>query len=49
MQEALASYFEAEEERKEKVRRALSAIGSLDDEQAGALKNSVRKLRRRWR
>ncbi len=49
VQEALASYFEAEEKRQEKVRRALAAIGSLDAEQAEALKKSVGRLRRRWR
>ncbi len=49
VQEALGSYFEAEEARQERVRRALGVIGSLDDKEAKALENSVRKLRRSWR
>ena len=49
VQEALADYFDAEERRQEKVRRALEVIGSLDAEQTAALEKSVRKLRQRWR
>ena len=49
VQEALADYFDAEEKRQEKVRRALEVIGSLDADQTAALERSVRKLRRRWR
>ena len=49
VQEALADYFEAEERRQEKVRRALGVIGSLGEDEAEALAKNVRKLRRTWR
>ena len=49
VQEALADYFDAEERRQEKVRRALEVIGSLDADQTAALEKSVRELRQRWR
>jgi predicted transcriptional regulator len=49
VQEALADYFDAEERRQEKVRRALEVIGSLDADQTADLERSVRKLRQRWR
>ena len=41
VQEALADYFDAEEKRQEKVRRALEVIGSLDADQTAALERSV--------
>ena len=49
VQEALTDYFDAEEKRQERVRRALEAIGSLDANETSALERSVRELRQRWR
>ena len=49
VREALAQYFEAEEGRKEAVRLALRAIGSMPDEEAERLGREVRELRRSWR
>lgn len=49
VQVALAQYFEAEEERKEAVRNALLALGSLPAAEADRLEREVRKLRRSWR
>ena len=49
VQEALADYFEAEEKRQERVKRAVGALGKLDDDEAEDLARSIRKLRGRWR
>ncbi len=49
VQEALADYFAAEEQRQERVRRALGVIGKLDADEAEELSKSVRRLRGSWR
>ena len=49
VEEALDQYFAADEERDERVRRALEAIGSLDEESARRLEESARRIRGTWR
>ena len=49
VQEALAQYFEAEKDRKEKARSALEVLGSFSAEEADQLEESVRELRGAWR
>ncbi len=49
VQEALEQYFANEDRRQETVDRALSALGSLSDEEADRLEDEVRALRRSWR
>ena len=49
VREALTQYFEAEEERRAAVRKALRAIGSLPAAEADRLEREVRELRRSWR
>ena len=46
---AVARYLEEEELRQSVVRRALNAVGSLDDEEAGRLRDSVVLFRASWR
>ena len=49
IQAAVARYLEEEELRQSVVRRALSAIGSLDDDEAERLRESVRQFGSSWR
>ena len=49
VEEALARYFDAEDERREAIRKALAAIGTLPESAADRLEKEVRKLRRSWR
>jgi metal-responsive CopG/Arc/MetJ family transcriptional regulator len=47
--EAVARYLADEAGSAERVRAAVSALGSLDEAAADALEASVRELRARWR
>jgi len=49
VEEALDEYLGAAQGRDEKVRRALLAIGSLDEEAADRLEESARRIRATWR
>lgn len=49
VERAVEQYLEREEERLSRVRDAVSAIGSLDEEEAGHLRDSIRSLRSTWR
>jgi len=49
VQEALKRYLAEEERRRERAQAARSVLGSLDEREAEALADSVRRLRDRWR
>jgi metal-responsive CopG/Arc/MetJ family transcriptional regulator len=49
VQEALARYLDEEEHRERRTRQALAAIGTLNGHEAGALEESLCRLRGRWR
>lgn len=49
VQEALEAYFEEEEARREKVDKALAALGTLEPDEADRLEDEVRRLRATWR
>lgn len=49
VEEALERYLADEERRRERAAAARSVLGTLDDEEADALLESVRRLRDRWR
>ncbi len=49
VQEALELYLDEIAARERRVDQALEAIGSLDDEDARELRESVRRVRERWR
>lgn len=49
VQEALSQYFAAQDGRKEVIRKAVAAIGTIPDAEADRLEKDVRKLRRSWR
>ena len=49
VQEALELYLEEIAARERRVNEALGAIGSLDDEDANELRESLRQGRERWR
>ena len=49
VQEALELYLDEIAARERRVNEALDAIGSLDDEDANELRESVRQVRERWR
>lgn len=49
VQEAIELYLKSLALREERVTAALAAVGSLDDAEALALEESVRKVRARWR
>lgn len=49
VEEALARYLEEDERRRRRAREARSVIGTMDDEDARELEESVRALRGRWR
>ncbi|HJS42801.1 MAG TPA: ribbon-helix-helix protein, CopG family [Gemmatimonadales bacterium] len=47
--EAVARYVADESRRADRVREAVSTLGSLDDAAAAALEASIRELRATWR
>ncbi len=49
VQEALTLYLDEIAARERRVDQAVEAIGSLDDEDAKELRESVRQIRERWR
>ncbi len=49
VQEALELYLDEIAARERRVNEALGAIGSLDDEDAKELRESVRQVRESWR
>lgn len=49
VEEAVARYLEEEEERRRLAREARSVLGTLSDDDARDLEESVRALRERWR
>lgn len=49
IEEAVERYLEEEDRRREVVREALSAIGSLDEKEADRMRESVRRVRSAWR
>lgn len=49
VEEALERYLAEEEGRRERAEAARSVLGTLGDEEADALLESVRRLRDRWR
>ncbi|MCB1034683.1 MAG: hypothetical protein KDD47_12700 [Acidobacteria bacterium] len=49
VQEALEKYFEEQRQREEALRRARAVHGTLSDEEAEALEEHVKDLRRSWR
>lgn len=49
VQEAVDLYLAHHETNAERVREALSAFGTLDDEEADALVESARRARKTWR
>lgn len=49
VEEALDRYLASTSGREERVRRALGAIGSLDEEAARRLEESAERIRATWR
>lgn len=49
IEKAVERYLEEEERRRERARKAISAIGSLDDDAAERMRESVDSLRSSWR
>lgn len=49
VQEAIDRYLEAQETRRKQITDALSVMGTLDDEAADAMLESVRRSRASWR
>lgn len=49
IREAVETWLAGEEEREAARHRAVSALGSLSEEDAGRLEESVATLRSRWR
>jgi len=49
VQEAIERYLEENLSGNEKVKEALSVLGTLDEEQADSLESSIRELRSKWR
>jgi len=49
VQEAVERYLTEEEERLARTREAVDAIGSLSEEQAERMRESIRTLRATWR
>lgn len=49
VQEAVARYLADYERREERVREAVTSIGSLGEADTGDLEDSIRTLRARWR
>jgi metal-responsive CopG/Arc/MetJ family transcriptional regulator len=49
IQEALERYLDEEEERARRVEAALGSLGTMPEEEAEALRDSVRRVRGRWR
>jgi metal-responsive CopG/Arc/MetJ family transcriptional regulator len=49
IQEALDQYLDEEDQREQRIRDAISVLGTLDAEEAEGLDESVRRLRETWR
>ncbi|RME27897.1 MAG: ribbon-helix-helix protein, CopG family [Deltaproteobacteria bacterium] len=49
VQEAIEKYLEDDQSREERIAEALSVLGSLSDDQADLLEESIRRLRENWR
>lgn len=49
VEEALERYFDEEERRRRRAEEARTVLGSMNDEDAEDLRDSVRRLRERWR
>lgn len=49
VEEAVALYLDQEERRRRRAEDARSVIGTMSEEDAAALRESVRSLRERWR
>jgi metal-responsive CopG/Arc/MetJ family transcriptional regulator len=49
VQEALERYLDEAEEHEQRVQAALAALGTLSEEEAAQLEESVRRLRGTWR
>lgn len=49
VQEALERYLDEAEEHEQRVQAALGALGTLSEEEAAVLEESVRRLRGSWR
>ena len=49
VQEAIERYLAEASPRSERVEAALSVLGTLADEEAELMEESIRELRRRWR
>jgi predicted transcriptional regulator len=49
IEEALDHYFEAEESRRQRLERALKAVGGLSEPAAERFEKDARALRRSWR
>lgn len=49
VQEALDAYLAAVERREDRIQDALGVLGSLDDAEAEAFRDSARRIRATWR
>lgn len=49
VEEALEAYFAGEGERRDRIERAVGALGSLGEADADRLEREVRRLRGTWR
>jgi len=49
VQEAIERYLEENLSGNEKVKEALSVLGTLDEDQAESLETSIQELRSKWR
>lgn len=49
LREAIELYLDSESRREARIQDALSVIGTLDDDSADALEESVRRIRANWR
>ncbi|MDZ7780346.1 MAG: ribbon-helix-helix protein, CopG family [Gemmatimonadota bacterium] len=49
VEEALRRYFDEDEDRSRRVDEAQAVLGSLEDTEADELRESIRRLRERWR
>jgi metal-responsive CopG/Arc/MetJ family transcriptional regulator len=49
VQEAIDGYLERNQDRQERIRAAISVLGTVDDETAEELRRTARELRQSWR
>lgn len=49
VQEALDTYLAEVERREDRIREALAVLGSIDDAEAEAMRESARRIRATWR